>query len=111
MPSAPLPAWWRRPSRWRSYGSGVFQVHGASGVSRFDGAAAALDHAEAEARDQALAAVLALGAEAPEVRLTTDKRMMPDALGDNDLLHATVTAEAVGRPQLAPGSLSGARAR
>jgi hypothetical protein len=28
--------------------------------------------------------------------------MLPDAVTENDLLHAVVTAEAVGRPQLAP---------
>jgi N-methylhydantoinase A/oxoprolinase/acetone carboxylase beta subunit len=82
-------------------GSGMFRVHGASGVRNFEGAAAALAYAEAQARDLASAAVLEMGAEAPEIRLSTEKRMLPDAVTDNDLLHAVVTAEAVGRPHIA----------
>jgi len=83
-------------------GSGLFRVLGVVGARSFDSAAGAVAFAQAEARDQAGAAVLAMGAEAPEIRVATEKRMLPDAVTDNDLLHALVTAEAVGRPQLAP---------
>jgi N-methylhydantoinase A/oxoprolinase/acetone carboxylase beta subunit len=83
-------------------GGGTFRVHAASGVTSFEGAAAALSHAEAQARVEVCAAVFEMGAEAPEVRISTEKQMLPDAVTENDLLHAVVTAEAVGRPQLAP---------
>ncbi|HUF45002.1 MAG TPA: hydantoinase/oxoprolinase family protein, partial [Aestuariivirgaceae bacterium] len=82
-------------------GGGTFRVHGASGVASFEGAAAALSHAEAQARVEVCAAVFEMGAEAPEIRISTEKQMLPDAVTENDLLHAVVTAEAVGRPQLA----------
>jgi N-methylhydantoinase A/oxoprolinase/acetone carboxylase beta subunit len=82
-------------------GSGRFRVLGA-GARSFDSAVAALSFAESQARDRAAAAVLEMGAEAPEIRVAIEKRMLPDAMSDNDLLHARVTAEAVGRPQLSP---------
>jgi N-methylhydantoinase A/oxoprolinase/acetone carboxylase beta subunit len=82
-------------------GSGRFRVLGAAGAQSFDSAAAALAFAESQARDRAAAAVLEMGAEAPEIRVAIEKRMLPDAISENDLLHARVTAEAVGRPQLA----------
>jgi len=78
-------------------GSGRFRVLGASGPQCFDDAAEALDFAERQAREQAAAAVLAMGAEAPEIRVSVEKRMLPD----DSLLQAAVTAEAIGRPQLA----------
>jgi N-methylhydantoinase A/oxoprolinase/acetone carboxylase beta subunit len=78
-------------------GSGRFRVLGASGPQGFDDAAAALEFAEKQAREQAAAAVLAMGAGAPEIRVSTEKRMLPD----DSLLQAAVTAEAIGRPQLA----------
>lgn len=83
-------------------GSGLFRVLGAVGARRFDNAAVAVAFAESEARDQAAAAVVAMGAESPEIRVATERRMLPDAVTENDLLHALVTAEAVGRPHLAP---------
>ena len=82
-------------------GSGRFRVLGA-GARSFDSAVTALSFAESQARDRAAAAVLEMGAEAPEIRVAIEKRMLPDAMSDNDLLHARVTAEAVGRPQLSP---------
>jgi hypothetical protein len=84
-------------------GSGGFRVLGTSDVKSFASAAAALAYAEGLARDQASAAVIGMGAEAPEIRVSTEKRMLPDAVSDNDLLYAVVTAEAIGRPQLALG--------
>ena len=80
-----------------SDGSGRFRVLGASGPQGFDDAAEALAFAEKQACEQATAAVLAMGAEAPEVRVSIEKRMLPD----DSLLQAAVTAEAIGRPQLA----------
>jgi hypothetical protein len=85
-------------------GSGMFRVHAGSAIESFEGAAPALAFAEAEAREQATAAVLEMGAEAPEVRVICVKRMLPDAVSENDLLHAVVTAHAVGRPHLALAS-------
>jgi N-methylhydantoinase A/oxoprolinase/acetone carboxylase beta subunit len=78
-------------------GSGRFRVLGASGPQGFDDAAEALEFAEEQAREQAAAAVLAMGAEAPEIRVSIERRMLPD----DSLLQAAVTAEAIGRPQLA----------
>jgi hypothetical protein len=85
-------------------GSGMFRVHAGSAIESFEGAAPALAFAEAKARDQATAAVLEMGAESPEIRVTCVKRMLPDAVSENDLLHALVTAQAVGRPHLALAS-------
>lgn len=85
-------------------GGGLFRVHGPAGTTGFETAAAALAQAEAEARRHAAEAVIAMGAEAPEVAVTINKLMLPDAVDDNGLLEAVVTAEAVGRPQLAPAA-------
>jgi N-methylhydantoinase A/oxoprolinase/acetone carboxylase beta subunit len=80
-------------------GSGVFRVHGPSGTRRFTGGAAALAAAEEEGKAAALAAVAAMGADHPQVRLSAEKHLLPDAVDDNGLLAAVVRAEAVGRPQ------------
>ena len=79
-------------------GSGLFRVLGLSGVSSFTNGAAALAAAEELAHDAALKAVIQLGADHPQIRLSVSKSFLPDAIDDNGLLEAVVRAEAVGRP-------------
>jgi hypothetical protein len=67
----------------------------------FSGAKPALEQAQAAARAAARASVLAMGAGEPEIRLTIAKHMLPDAVDENGLFTASVTAEAIGRPELA----------
>ncbi len=83
-------------------GSGLFRVHGPNGVSVFTGGAEALAAAEQEARQAALAAASAMGAEAPQVRVSVEKHHLPGAMDDNGLIEAVVTAEAIGRPGVKP---------
>jgi hypothetical protein len=79
-------------------GSGVFRMHGPDGTESHRSGAAALVAAEALARKTALAAVAQMGASHAEVKLSTAKSYLPDAVDDNGLLKAEVTAEAIGRP-------------
>jgi N-methylhydantoinase A/oxoprolinase/acetone carboxylase beta subunit len=83
-----------------SEGGGIFRVHSPEGVEVFSGAVPALEKAAAVARAAARASVLAMGAGEPEIRLGIDKHMLPDAVDDNGLFTAAVTAEAIGRPQM-----------
>ena len=80
-------------------GSGIFRVHGPAGVTVHTSAAVALAAAEELARTTALAAVETLGAEAPQVTLSVEKHLLPDAVDDNFLLGAKIRAEAFGRPR------------
>jgi hypothetical protein len=41
-----------------------------------------------------------MGAEDPQVRIAVARQMLPDAVDDNGLFEAIVTAEAVGRPRI-----------
>jgi hypothetical protein len=43
-----------------------------------------------------------MGAEAPQLRVSVEKHHLPDALDDNGLIEAVVTAEAIGRPGVKP---------
>ncbi len=81
-------------------GAGLFRVHGSQGIRIFAAAAEALQFAEAEARRDALAAVATMGADDPEVVVGIARQMLPDAIDDNGLFEAIVTAEAVGRPRV-----------
>jgi len=81
-------------------GNGVFRAHGPNGVEQFTAGAAALEWASKIAADSASEAVRAMGATAIEVRLDVRKHLLPDAVDDNGLLEAVVTAEAIGRPDL-----------
>ncbi|MGQ0486388.1 MAG: hydantoinase/oxoprolinase family protein [Hyphomicrobiales bacterium] len=83
-------------------GGGLFRVHGPEGVSVFTGGAEAVAAAEELARQAALAAAAAMGAEAPQVRISVEKHHLPDAADDNGLLEAVVRAEAIGRPGVRP---------
>jgi N-methylhydantoinase A/oxoprolinase/acetone carboxylase beta subunit len=81
-------------------GNGLFRAHGPNGVQQFTAGAAALAWAGALAEETARNAVLAMGASAIEVRMAVKKHLLPDAVDDNGLLEAVVTAEAIGRPDL-----------
>ena len=82
-------------------GSGLFRVHGLSGVEAFTSGAAALAAAEEGARDAALDAVTQMGAHDPQVQVSITKHYLPNSVDDNGLLEAVVRAEAIGRPQTA----------
>jgi N-methylhydantoinase A/oxoprolinase/acetone carboxylase beta subunit len=82
-------------------GSGLFRVHGPSGVQQFTSGAAALAAAEAQAQEAAAKAATQLGAHDTQVRLSVAKHHLPDAADDNGLLEAVVRAEAIGRPRTA----------
>jgi N-methylhydantoinase A/oxoprolinase/acetone carboxylase beta subunit len=99
-------------------GGGLFRVHAPEGTQVFAGAKAALEMAVEGARQAAAQAVIAMGATDAELRLTVEKHMLPDAMDENGLFAAVVTAEAIGRPHIgnslpprgaAPSSFSAAR--
>ena len=79
-------------------GSGLFVLHSTVGTQQFSDPAEALRRATEMAREAARAAVLAMGAQAPEVKLSLQKTMLPNANSDTGLLEALITAEAIGRP-------------
>jgi len=79
-------------------GSGLFVLHSTLGTQQFSVPAEALRRATEMAREAARAAVLAMGAQAPEVKLSVQKTMLPNANSDTGLLEALITAEAIGRP-------------
>ena len=79
-------------------GSGLFVLHSTLGTQQFSDPAEALRRATEMAREAARAAVLAMGAQAPEVKLSLQKTMLPNASSDTGLLEALITAEAIGRP-------------
>lgn len=79
-------------------GSGLFRLHGPQGTRSFASGAAALAAAEELARQEALAAVAQMGAANTQVKVGIAKSYLPDAVDDNGLLEAEVTAEAIGRP-------------
>jgi len=79
-------------------GSGLFVLHSTLGNQQFSDPAEALRRATEMAREAARAAVLAMGAQAPEVKLSVQKTMLPNANSDTGLLEALITAEAIGRP-------------
>jgi N-methylhydantoinase A/oxoprolinase/acetone carboxylase beta subunit len=80
-------------------GSGLFRVHGPDGVKPFTSGPAALEAAEALARQTALEAVRQLGAHDAQVQVTITKHHLPESRDDNGLLEAVVRAEAIGRPE------------
>ncbi|MEO8859368.1 MAG: hydantoinase/oxoprolinase family protein, partial [Burkholderiaceae bacterium] len=79
-------------------GSGQFMLHSTVGSRQFDDPGAALEAATTLAREAAHSAVVAMGASNPQVKLSVRKQMLPNAINDNGLLEAVITAEAVGRP-------------
>ena len=82
-------------------GGGLFRVHSTVGTRQFTDAASALEAAIALARDAARDAVIAMGAQEPEVKLSVRKQWLPNAVSDIGLLEAVIVAEAIGRPNAA----------
>ena len=79
-------------------GSGVFTLLSTVGTQKFLDPQEALDAAVQLAQDTAIANVLSMGAEQPEVKTSISKKMLPRAVSDAGLLEAIIVAEAVGRP-------------
>ncbi len=79
-------------------GNGAFRVHGPQGTRIFGSGAEALSFATASAHEQAEKSALNYGAVSPKVHVDTKKYYLPDAMDDNGLLKAEVSAEAIGRP-------------
>ncbi|MBM3520061.1 MAG: hydantoinase/oxoprolinase family protein, partial [Alphaproteobacteria bacterium] len=79
-------------------GSGLFRIHGPDGVLTHTNATQALAAATELARSLALAAVAAMGAGDPEVHVSIEKHHLPEAVDDNGMIEAIITAEAIGRP-------------
>ncbi len=92
-------------------GAGSYRVHAPSGPQSFGMAAEALRFAEQEARAAAREAVLEMGAGDVQIRVSVRKRLLPDAVDDNGLFEALVTAEAIGRPQVADRDVASVAAR
>jgi N-methylhydantoinase A/oxoprolinase/acetone carboxylase beta subunit len=82
-------------------GSGVFRVHGPEGSEMVTSPHLALAHADAAARRAALDEVARFGAADPQVHVNIEKHLLPDAVDDNGMFKAIVTAEAIGRPNAA----------
>lgn len=81
-------------------GSGVFRVHAPQGTVIVRSAGAAIEAAERAAREAARAQVLDGGGAEPELRVTVERHLLPDAVNEEGLLTARLTAEAVSRPEL-----------
>jgi hypothetical protein len=81
-------------------GSGLFRVHGPDGVASFTNGGSALAAARSQAERAARQGVAAMGAEHVQVELSEDLHHLPDMTGDDGLLGARITAEAIGRPHL-----------
>jgi N-methylhydantoinase A/oxoprolinase/acetone carboxylase beta subunit len=79
-------------------GGGAFRVYAPEGTLVFDAAQPALERAQAVATMTARAAVIAMGAGEPEIVISIEKHLLPDAVDVNGLFAAVVTAEAIGRP-------------
>jgi N-methylhydantoinase A/oxoprolinase/acetone carboxylase beta subunit len=83
-------------------GNGLFRLHGPGGTQSLSSGVAALAAGEDLARKAALAAVAEMGAGHAEVKVSIAKSYLPDAVDDNGLLKADITAEAIGRPDTRP---------
>jgi N-methylhydantoinase A/oxoprolinase/acetone carboxylase beta subunit len=79
-------------------GNGAFRVLGAGNAAVFGSGAQALEHAKTMAENAALALAKTNGALSPRVNISIEKSHLPEAQNDEGLLHAKITAEAVGRP-------------
>lgn len=79
-------------------GSGVFTLLSTVGTQQFLDPHEALDAAQQLAKEHAIANVLKMGAEQPEVKISVTKKLLPRAVSDTGLLEAVIVAEAVGRP-------------
>jgi N-methylhydantoinase A/oxoprolinase/acetone carboxylase beta subunit len=81
-------------------GGGVFRLHGPSGTELANTGMFALERAAALASDAARQAAIDMGADEPETRLVREVHLLPDAVDENGMISATITAEAIGRPKL-----------
>ena len=79
-------------------GSGLFVLHSTMGTQQFTDPALALASATELARTSARDAVVAMGAQEPEVKISLHKQLLPNATSDAGLLEAVIVAEAIGRP-------------
>ena len=79
-------------------GGGAFRVYAPEGTLVFDAPQPALETAQAVATATARVAAIAMGAGEPEILVSIEKHLLPDAMDENGLFAATVTAEAIGRP-------------
>lgn len=82
-------------------GSGVFRVLSAAGALQFTDPEAAIEAATESARQLAHDAVVAMGAQEPQIKITIKKQWLPNAVSDAGLLEAVIVAEAIGRPNAA----------
>ncbi|MEY3445717.1 MAG: hypothetical protein RIR45_472, partial [Pseudomonadota bacterium] len=82
-------------------GSGIFRLHSTAGTQQFTDPASALEAAAQMARQAAHDAVIAMGAQVPEVKVSVKKLWLPNAVSDTGLLEAVLVAEAIGRPNYA----------
>ena len=82
-------------------GSGIFRLHSTAGTQQFTDPASALEAAAQMARQAAHDAVIAMGAQEPEVKISVKKLWLPNAVSDTGLLEAVLVAEAIGRPNYA----------
>jgi N-methylhydantoinase A/oxoprolinase/acetone carboxylase beta subunit len=81
-------------------GGGVFRLHGPEGTEVASSGTSALARAEVLASNAARQAAIAMGADEPEIRVAREIHLLPDAVDENGMLSATLTAEAIGRPKL-----------
>ena len=79
-------------------GNGTFRVHGGGIAEQFGSGAKALERAKEIASHRAQTQALEQGASNPQLELTVEKQLLPEATNDDGLLTATVTASAIGRP-------------
>jgi N-methylhydantoinase A/oxoprolinase/acetone carboxylase beta subunit len=79
---------------------GVFRVLGPEGNILCATGAEALTKAGELARNLARAEVLAMGSEEPELKMSVEKDLLPDAVNDDGIFAARVTVEAIGRPHM-----------
>jgi N-methylhydantoinase A/oxoprolinase/acetone carboxylase beta subunit len=79
-------------------GNGIFRGYGGGASVMFTDGRKAVEWAEATAQAQARSTAEARGADHPRVSLAVEKFFLPDAVDENGLLRAEITAEAVGRP-------------
>ena len=82
-------------------GTGTFRMHSSASTRQFSNATEALNAASELAAQLARMAVIDMGAHTPQVKVSTAKHWMPNAVSDAGLLEAVVVAEAMGRPNAA----------
>jgi N-methylhydantoinase A/oxoprolinase/acetone carboxylase beta subunit len=79
-------------------GNGTFRVHGGGVAEQFASGTKALERAKEMASQRAKVQALDQGATNPQLEVTIEKQLLPEATNDDGLLTATVTASAIGRP-------------